>query len=153
MQGGERVEDGTAEQSEDPSPGINAMQPFELAWLKVRIGWQSVGKTRLDQDKKTAIAVLIRHYSESKKPDRQRSEFEQVRLRLEEEHALRVKELGRDERRALKFQTNPIEVVRNNSAGQLQVCRDRAAETPGLIEEWEQLIHSLFGDEHVAKFV
>ncbi len=130
---------------EEQTSAFGVQQKFELAWLQVRMCWQSGGKTRLDQEKKDAIATLIRHYSETGKTDRPQLEFEQVLLRLEEEHALRVKELGRDERRAIKVQNNPIQVVRDNNSAALQVSRVRTEETPPIIAEWKQLMELLFG--------
>ena len=123
---------------------MNAPQEIDLAWLQVRMCWQSVERLRLDQEKKNAIETLMRHYNETGKPDRPQLEFAQVLLRLEEEHALRLKELGRDERRSLKVQNNPIQVVRDNNSASLQVSRDRAEETPPIIADWKRMTDSLF---------
>ena len=130
--------------SDEPASTVALQQKLEFAWLQVRMCWQSGGKTRLDQEKKDAIATLIQLYREAREPDRPQREFEQVLLRLQEEHALRLKELGRDERRALKVQNNPIQVVRDNNSTWLQVSRDKTEETPPIIAEWQQLMDLLF---------
>jgi len=144
MPSGDEMEREVSGDSEEQASAFSVDQKFELAWLQVRMCWQSGGKTRLDQEKKDAVFTLIQHYSETGKPDRPLLEFEQVLLRLEEEHALRVKELGRDERRALKVQNNPIQVVRDNNSAAMQVSRDRTEETPPIIAQWKQLMDLLF---------
>jgi len=118
---------------------------IELAWLQVRLCWPQGGKSRLDEEKKDAIATLIRHYSQSQKPDRPLLEFQQVLLRLEEELALRLRELSREQRRAIKGQNNPIQIVRDNTAAWLKVCQDKTEEPPPIIVEWKQLVNLLFG--------
>ena len=144
MLSGDEIERKTSGMSDASTSAVQARQKLEFAWLQVRMCWQSGGKTRLDQEKKDAIATLIQLYSEAREPDRPQREFEQVLLRLQEEHALRLKELGRDERRALKVQNNPIQVVRDNNSTWLQVSRDKTEETPPIIAEWQQLMDLLF---------
>ena len=118
----------------------------EMAWLQVRMAWQSVKKTRLDHEKKDVIAALIRHYRETGRPDRPRSEFEQVLLRLEEEHDLRVKELGREGRRVAKQVNNIIKVICDTNEARMQHCRDKAEETPIIIAEWKEIMDLLSKD-------
>ena len=117
---------------------------FEIAWMQLRMGWQSVKRTRLDQEKKDAIDSIIRHYKETGEPDRSRFEFEQVLLRLEEEHDYRLKELERDARRSEKVQKSTMRVVRDNNDTWMQDRRDRAEETPRIIAEWKELLDVLF---------
>ena len=144
MLSGDEIEQEICGMSDASTSAVHARQKLEFAWLQVRMCWQSGGKTRLDQEKKDAIATLIQLYREAREPDRPQREFEQVLLRLQEEHALRLKELGRDERRALKVQNNPIQVVRDNNSTWLQVSRDKTEETPPIIAEWQQLMDLLF---------
>ena len=125
-------------------PVLESPSTLEMAWLQVRMAWQSVKKTRLDQEKKDVIAALIRHYRETGKPDRLRSEFEQVLLRLEEEHELRVKELGREGRRVAKQVNNIIQVIRDTNEARMQHCRDQTGETPTIITEWKEVMDLLF---------
>ena len=125
-------------------PVLESPSTLELAWLQVRMAWQSVKNTRLDQEKKDVIASLILHYRETGQPDRRRSEFEQVLLRLEEEHELRVKELGREGRRVAKQVNNIIQVIRDTNEARMQHCRDQVAETPTIIAEWNEIMDLLF---------
>ena len=118
-------------------PVLASPSTLEMAWLQVRMAWQSVKNTRLDQEKKDVIASLIRHYRETGQPDRLRSEFEQVLLRLEEEHELRVKELGREGRRVAKQVNNIIQVIRDTNEARMKHCRDKVEETPKIIAEWK----------------
>lgn len=126
-------------------PVLESPSTLEMAWLQVRMAWQSVKNTRLDQEKKDVIACLIRHYRETGVPDRPRPEFEQVLLRLEEEHELRVKELGREGRRVAKQVNNIIQVIRDTNEARMQHCRDQVEETPMIIAEWKEVIDLLFG--------
>ena len=144
MRIGEEIETNSGEMAAGPELEFNSQRQFELAWLQVRLCWPQGGKFRLDVEKKDAIATLIRHYTESPTPDRPLLEFEQVLLRLEEEHALRLRELSREQRRAIKGQNNPIQIVRDNTAAWLKVCRDKTEEPPPIIAEWKQLLHLLF---------
>lgn len=132
----------------DPVP--ESPSTLEMAWLQVRMAWQSVKNTRLDQEKKDVIACLIRHYRETAHPDRLRFEFEQVLLRLEEEHELRVKELGREGRRVAKQVNNIIQVIRDTNEARMQNCRDRVEETPQIIAQWKEIMDLLFNrpDSH-----
>ena len=125
-------------------PMLKSQPKLEMAWLQVRMAWQSVKKTRLDQEKKDVIATLLRHYRETGKPDRLRSEFEQVLLRLEEEHDLRVRELGREGRRVAKQVNNIIQVIRDTNEARMQHCRDKVEETPAIIAEWTEIMDLLF---------
>jgi DNA integrity scanning protein DisA with diadenylate cyclase activity len=125
-------------------PVLESPSTLEMAWLQVRMAWQSVKNTRLDQEKKDVIAILIRHYSETGQPDRLQSEFEQVLLRLEEEHELRVKELGREGRRVAKQVNNIIQVIQDTNESRMQHCRDKVEETPSIIAEWKAVIDLLF---------
>jgi len=50
--------------SEEQASAFSVQQKFELAWLQVRMCWQSGGKTRLNQEKKDAVITLVQHYSE-----------------------------------------------------------------------------------------
>ena len=118
---------------------------IEIAWMQVRIGWQFVERTRLDQEKKVAIASILGHYRESGEPDRSRHEFEQVLLRLEEEHSYRMKELERDSRRSAKVQKSTMQIVRDNNNTWMLDRRARAEETPQIIAEWKELMDVLFG--------
>lgn len=118
---------------------------LEMAWLQLRMCWQSVKKTRLDQEKKDLLDVLIRHYRETGRPDhRPRFEFEQVLLRLQEEHELRVREFGRETRRVAKQVNNIIQVICDTNASRLQHCQDMVDETPALIAEWQDVMDLLF---------
>ena len=126
-------------------PVLASPSTLEMAWLQVRMAWQSVKNTRLDQEKKDVIASLIRHYRETGQPDRLRSEFEQVLLRLEEEHELRVKELGREGRRVAKQANNIIQVIRDTNEARMQHCRDKVEATPKIIAEWKEVTALLFG--------
>lgn len=128
----------------DSSSVFRDEHKFELAWLELRMCWQPGKKNRLDDKKKQAIAALIEHYTARKSADRHRQEFDEVLLRLTEEHELRLKELARDERRSRKFQNAVIQIVRDNNAARLQYCRDRTEETPPIIAEWQALITTLF---------
>ena len=125
-------------------PVLESPSTVEMAWLQVRMAWQSVKKTRLDQEKKDNIAALIRHYRDTGRADRARSEFEQVLLRLEEEHELRVKELGREGRRVAKQVNNIIQVICDTNEARMQHCRDLVEETPTIIAEWKEIINLLF---------
>ena len=125
-------------------PVLESPSALEMAWLQVRMAWQSVKNTRLDQEKKDVIASLILHYRETGQPDRLRAEFEQVLLRLEEEHELRVKELGREGRRVAKQVNNIIQVIRDTNEARMQHCRDQVAETPTIIAEWNEIMDLLF---------
>ena len=125
-------------------PVLESPSTLEMAWLQVRMAWQSVKNTRLDQEKKDVIASLIRHYREAGQPDRRRSEFEQVLLRLEEEHELRVKELGREGRRVAKQVNNIIQVIRDTNEARMQHCREKVEETPTLIADWKEVMDLLF---------
>ena len=115
-----------------------------LAWLQVRMGWPTVGKIRLDQVKKDAIASIISHYDQTGTPDRARAEFDQVLQRLEEEHAMRLRELIKEQRRAAKQQNNPIQIIQETNASKVQKRVELTEETPPLIDEWKQLISRLF---------
>ena len=145
MRSGEEIETDMSPKSDGQTTRPADERGIELAWLQVRLCWPQGGKSRLDEEKKDAIAILIRHYSESSKPDRPPLEFQQVLLRLEAELALRLRELSREQRRAIKGQNNPIQIVRDNTAAWLKVCRDRTEEPPPIIAEWKQLIDLLFG--------
>ncbi len=125
-------------------PVLESPSTLEMGWLQVRMAWQSVKNTRLDQEKKDVIASLIRHYRETGHPDRLRFEFEQVLLRLEEEHELRVKELGREGRRVAKQVNNIIQVIRDTNEARMQHCRDKVAETPQIIAEWKEIMDLLY---------
>ena len=125
-------------------PVLESPSTLELAWLQVRMAWQSVKNTRLDQEKKDVIACLIRHYRDTGHPDRLRSEFEQVLLRLEEEHDLRVKELGREGRRVAKQVNNIIQVIRDTNEARMKHCHDKVEETPAIITEWKEMMDLLF---------
>ena len=146
MPSGDEIESNSAQTSPGPTSPFASQRLFELAWLELRMCWQSSERTRLDEKKKQAIATLVQHYRGSMEPDRPRQEFDAVLLRLQEEHALRLKELARDERRSRKFQNAIIQVVRDNNAARLQYCRDRTEETPPIIAEWQTLMALLFGD-------
>ncbi|MEJ7591543.1 MAG: hypothetical protein WKF77_08335 [Planctomycetaceae bacterium] len=125
-------------------PMLKSQPKLEMAWLQVRMAWQSVKKTRLDQEKKDMIAALIRHYRETGRADRVRSEFEQVLLRLEEEHDLRVKELGREGRRVAKQVNNIIQVICDTNEARMLHCRNLVEETPTIIAEWKEIMDLLF---------
>ena len=127
----------TAE-SESPVPKVN------IAWLQLRMGWPTVGKIRLDQEKKDAIASIISHYEKVGAPDRARAEFDQVLQRLEEEHAMRLRELLKEQRRAAKQQNNPIQIIQETNASKVRQRVELTEETPPLIEEWKRLIDRLF---------
>jgi len=117
-----------------------------MAWLQVRMAWQSVKNTRLDQEKKDVLTGLLRHYRVLRKPDRPRLEFEQVFLKLQEEHNLRVRELGTEGRRVAKQVNNIIQVICDTNEARMQQCRDRVEETLVMMAEWESLIELLFND-------
>ena len=145
MRIGEEIETDNRGKSDVQATLLADERRIELAWLQVQLCWPHGGKSRLDEEKKDAIATLIRHYRELSKPDRPLLEFQHVLLRLEEEHALRLRELSREQRRAIKGQNNPIQIVRDNTAAWLKVCRDKVEEPPPIIAEWKQLINLLFG--------
>jgi len=126
------------------NPWLESPSTLEMAWLQVRMAWQSVKNTRLDQEKKDVIAGLLRHYRSTGQPDRLRSEFEQVLLRLQEEHELRVKELGREGRRVAKQVNNIIQVIRDTNEARMQHCREKVEETPTLIADWKEVMDLLF---------
>jgi thioredoxin-like negative regulator of GroEL len=115
-----------------------------FAWLQLRMGWPTVGKIRLDQEKKDSIAAIISHYHQTGVPDRARAEFDQVLQRLEEEHAMRLKELLKEQRRAAKQQNNPIQIIQETNASKVRQRIELTEETPPLIDEWKQLIVRLF---------
>ena len=117
-----------------------------MAWLQVRMAWQSVKNTRLDQEKKDVITALLGHYGALRKPDRRRVEFEQVLLKLEEEHNLRVRELGTEGRRVAKQVNNIIQVIRDTNEARMQQCRDRIEETLVIMAEWKRVMDLLFDD-------
>lgn len=125
-------------------PVFNSQRTLEMAWLQVRMCWQSVKRTRLDQEKKDVIASLIAHYRHARQPDRQQREFEDVLLRLEEEHELRCKELGRETRRIAKHVNNIIQVIQDTNAARLQHCQELVDETPRIIAEWKSVMDLLF---------
>lgn len=124
--------------SDSPAPKVN------IAWLQVRMGWPTVGKIRLDQEKKDAIASIISQYEQTGTPDRTRAEFDQVLQRLEEEHAMRLRELIKEQRRAAKQQNNPIQIIQETNASKVQKRVELTEEMPPLIDEWKQLIDRLF---------
>lgn len=128
---------GTAE-SDSSLPRVN------IAWLQLRMGWPTVGKIRLDQEKKGAIAAIISHYEKAGTPDRARAEFDQVLQRLEEEHAMRLRELLKEQRRAAKQQNNPIQIIQETNASKVRQRVELTEETPPLIAEWKRLIERLF---------
>jgi len=131
-------------------PVLESPSTLEMAWLQVRMAWQSVKNTRLDQEKKDVIAALLRHYRETGRADRLRVEFEQVLLSLEEEHDLRVKELGREGRRVAKQVNNIIQVICDTNKARMQHCRDLVEETPQIIAEWKEIMDLLYSrpDSH-----
>ncbi len=145
MPSGDEIERDSAQPSDGLTSPFTEQRTFELAWLELRMCWQSIERTRLDEKKKQAIETLVQHYHAAKTADRPQNEFNAVLLRLQEEHALRLRELSRDERRSRKFQNAIIQIVRDNNAARLQYCRDRTEETPPIIAEWQGLIDSLFG--------
>lgn len=110
------------------------------------MAWQSVKTIRLDQEKKDVITALLGHYRSLCKPDRPRLEFEQVLLKLKEEHNLRVRELGTEGRRVAKQVNNIIQVIRDTNEARMQQCRDRVEETETIIAGWKSLIDQLFED-------
>jgi hypothetical protein len=128
----------TTVESDNPVPKVN------IAWLQLRMGWPTVGKIRLDQEKKDSIAAIISHYQQTGVPDRARAEFDQVLQRLEEEHAMRLRELVKEQRRAAKQQNNPIQIIQETNASKVQKRIELTEETPPLIDEWKQLIVRLF---------
>lgn len=130
--------------AQELSDEVHEQPTFEIAWMQVRMGWQSVERTRLDQGKKDAIASIIRHYRETGEADRSRVEFEQVLLRLEEEHEYRSKELERDARRSVRVQNSTMQVVRDNNDVWMQSRRDKADETQKIIADWKELMDVLF---------
>ncbi len=115
-----------------------------FAWLQLRMGWPTVGKIRLDQEKKDAIDSIISHYEQTGTPDRARAEFEQVLQRLEEEHAMRLRELLKEQRRAAKQQNNPIQIIQETNASKVRKRIELTEETPSLIAAWKSLIERLF---------
>ncbi len=125
-------------------PSLKSPANIQMAWLQLRMCWQPVKKTRLDQEKKDLLAILIRHYRETGRPDRLRFEFEQVLLRLQEEHELRVREFGRETRRVAKQVNNIIQVICDTNASRLQHCQDMVDETPAIITEWQGVMDLLF---------
>ena len=132
-------------------PALVSPSDLAMAWLQVRMAWQSVKNTRLDQEKKDLITALIRHYRVLRKPDRPRLEFEQVFQKLEEEHNLRVRELGTEGRRVAKQVNNIIQVIRDTNEARMQQCRDRVEETMVIMAEWKNLMDLLF-DETDSRF-
>jgi hypothetical protein len=128
----------TTEESDNPVPKVH------IAWLQLRMGWPTVGKIRLDQEKKDAIASIISHYEKAGTPDRARAEFDQVLQRLEEEHAMRLRELVKEQRRAAKQQNNPIQIIQETNASKVRQRVELTEETPPLIAEWKRLIERLF---------
>lgn len=132
------TQSGKSAESESPVLKVN------LAWLQLRMGWPTVGKIRLDQQKKDAIALIISHYEKVGTPDRARAEFDQVLQRLEEEHAMRLRELLKEQRRAAKQQNNPIQIIQETNASKVQKRVELTEETPPLIAEWKRLIERLF---------
>ena len=110
------------------------------------MAWQSVKTIRLDQEKKAVITALLEHYRSLCKSDRPRLEFEQVLHKLEEEHDLRVRELGTEGRRVAKQVNNIIQVIRDTNEARMQQCRDRVQETQTIIADWKSLIDQLFED-------
>lgn len=117
-----------------------------LAWLQVRMAWQSVKNTRLDQEKKDVITALLGHYGALRQPDRPRVEFEQVYLKLQEEHNLRIRELGTEGRRVAKQVNNIIQVIRDTNEARMKQCHDRVEETLTIMSEWKSLMDLLFGE-------
>lgn len=132
------TQSGKSAESESPVPKVN------IAWLQLRMGWPTVGKIRLDQEKKDAIAAIISHYEKAGTPDRARAEFDQVLQRLEEEHAMRLRELLKEQRRAAKQQNNPIQIIQETNASKVRQRVELTEETPPLIAEWKRLIERLF---------
>jgi hypothetical protein len=132
------TQSGKSAESESPVPKVN------IAWLQLRMGWPTVGKIRLDQEKKDAIASIISHYEKVGTPDRAQTEFDQVLQRLEEEHAMRLRELLKEQRRAAKQQNNPIQIIQETNASKVRQRVELTEETPPLIEEWKRLIDRLF---------
>jgi hypothetical protein len=127
------------------SVGSESLVPrVHFAWLQLRMGWPTVGKIRLDQDKKDAITSIISHYEKAGTPDRARAEFDQVLQRLEEEHAMRLRELLKEQRRAAKQQNNPIQIIQETNASKVRQRVALTEETPPLIAEWKRLIERLF---------
>ena len=120
------------------------VQKMNIAWLQLRMGWPTVGKIRLDQEKKDSIAAIISHYQQTEVPDRARAEFDQVLQRLEEEHVMRLRELVKEQRRAAKQQNNPIQIIQETNASKVRKRIELTEETPPLIDEWKQLIVRLF---------
>ena len=108
------------------------------------MGWPTVGKIRLDQEKKDAIDSIISHYQQTGTPDRARADFDQVLQRLEEEQAMRLRELVKEQRRAAKQQNNPIQIIQETNASKVQKRVELTEEMPPLIDEWKQLIDRLF---------
>ena len=132
------TQSGKSAESESPVPKVN------IAWLQLRMGWPTVGKIRLDQEKRDAIASIISHYEKVGTPDRARAEFDQVLQRLEEEHSMRLRELLKEQRRAAKQQNNPIQIIQETNASKVRQRVELTEETPPLIEEWKRLIDRLF---------
>jgi DNA integrity scanning protein DisA with diadenylate cyclase activity len=127
-------------------PALLSPSKLSMSWLQVRMAWQSVKNIRLDQEKKDVITALLGHYRSLREADRPRLEFEQVLLKLEEEHNLRVRELGTEGRRVAKQANNIIQVIRDTNEARMQQCRDRVQETQTIIADWKSLIDQLFED-------
>ena len=117
-----------------------------MAWLQVRMAWQSVKNTRLDQEKKDVITALLSHYGAIRQPDRPRAEFEEVFVKLQEEHNLRIRELGTEGRRVAKQVNNIIQVIRDTNEARMKQCHDRVEETLGIMSEWKSLMDLLFDE-------
>lgn len=109
------------------------------------MAWQSVKNTRLDEEKKDVLTELLGHYRVVHEPDRPRLEFEQVLLKLQEEHDFRIRELGTEGRRVAKQVNNIIQVIRDTNEARMQQCRDRVEESLLIVAEWKSLIDLLFG--------
>lgn len=119
---------------------------LSMAWLQVRMAWQSVENTRLNQEKKDVITALLGHYGALRQPDRPRAEFEQVYDKLQQEHNLRVRELGTEGRRVAKQVNNIIQVIRDTNEARMKQCHDRVEETLTLTSEWKSLMDLLFDE-------
>ena len=117
-----------------------------MAWLQVRMAWQSVKNIRMDQEKKDVINALLGHYCVLRTADRPRLEFEQVLLKLQEEHNLRVRELGTEGRRVAKQVNNIIQVIQDTNEARMQQCRDRVEDTMNIIAQWQSLMDLLFAE-------
>jgi hypothetical protein len=130
--------------SADLTNAIETPPAIAMAWLQLRLGWPSVAKIRLDQEKKNSLALILQHYSQTGKSDRARAEFDQVLQRLEEEHAMRLRELVKEQRKAAKQQNNLIQIIQETNASKVQHRVEMTEETPPLIADWKQLIDRLF---------